>query len=69
MKIFCTGASGYIGGSIAATLAATGHQVCGLVRSTESADKVRTLGIEPPRLDGWSFGEAVGAVVRGAKPR
>lgn len=47
MKIFCTGTSGYIGGSIAATLAATGHQVCGLVRSTESADKVRTLGIEP----------------------
>ena len=33
MKIFCTGASGYIGGSVAANLAAAGHQVTGLVRS------------------------------------
>jgi len=47
MKIFCTGASGYIGGSVAATLAAAGHHVRGLVRSTESGDKVRALGIEP----------------------
>lgn len=27
-------------------------------------DRLRALGIEPPRLDGWAFGEAVGAVVR-----
>lgn len=47
MKIFCTGASGYIGGSVAAALAAAGHQVRGLVRSAESAEKVRALGIEP----------------------
>jgi len=47
MKIFCTGASGYIGGSVAAKLMATGHTVRGLVRSPGSADKVRALGIEP----------------------
>ena len=47
MKIFCTGASGYIGGSLAAVLAASGHHVRGLVRSAESAEKVRALGIEP----------------------
>ena len=47
MKIFCTGASGYIGGSIAAELAGAGHQVRGLVRSAESAEKVRAFGIEP----------------------
>jgi nucleoside-diphosphate-sugar epimerase len=47
MKIFCTGASGYIGGSVAAHLAAAGHQVTGLVRSAEKADAVRTFGIEP----------------------
>ncbi len=47
MKIFCTGASGYIGGSVAAKLIASGHQVRGLVRSTESAEKVRAHGIEP----------------------
>ena len=47
MKIFCTGASGYIGGSVAARLAADGHQVSGLVRSADKAETVRTVGIEP----------------------
>ncbi len=47
MKIFCTGASGYIGGSLAAVLAASGHHVRGLVRSAENAEKIRALGIEP----------------------
>jgi nucleoside-diphosphate-sugar epimerase len=47
MKIFCTGASGYIGGSVAAHLVAAGHQVTGLVRSREKADAVRARGIEP----------------------
>ena len=47
MKIFCTGASGYIGGSVAAHLAAAGHQVTGLVRSAEKADAVRKFGVEP----------------------
>jgi uncharacterized protein YbjT (DUF2867 family) len=47
MKVFCTGASGYIGGSVAAHLAAAGHQVTGLVRSQEKADAVRARGIEP----------------------
>jgi nucleoside-diphosphate-sugar epimerase len=47
MKVFCTGASGYIGGSIAAALAADGHQVRGLVRSAEGAEKVRALGLVP----------------------
>ena len=43
MKIFCTGASGYIGGSVAAHLARAGHQVIGLVRS---ADKVARQGYQ-----------------------
>ena len=47
MKIFCTGASGYIGGSVAAHLIAAGHQVTGLVRSPEKAEAVRARGIEP----------------------
>ena len=47
MKIFCTGASGYIGGSVAAHLVAAGHQVSGLVRSQDKADAVRARGIEP----------------------
>lgn len=47
MKIFCTGASGYIGGSVAAHLVAAGHQVTGLVRSPETAEAVRARGIQP----------------------
>jgi nucleoside-diphosphate-sugar epimerase len=47
MKVFCTGASGYIGGSVAAHLVASGHQVTGLVRSADKADAVRARGIEP----------------------
>jgi nucleoside-diphosphate-sugar epimerase len=47
MKVFCTGASGYIGGSVSAHLVAAGHQVTGLVRTREKADAVRARGIEP----------------------
>lgn len=47
MKIFLTGASGYIGGSVAAALTAYGHHVTGLVRSPEKADAVRAFGVEP----------------------
>jgi nucleoside-diphosphate-sugar epimerase len=47
MKIFITGASGYIGGSVAAALVAAGHSVKGLVRSPERANAVRALSIEP----------------------
>ena len=47
MKVFVTGASGYIGGSVAAALIASGHSVKGLVRSQERAAAVRARSIEP----------------------
>ena len=47
MRIFCTGVSGYIGGSIAAALASAGYEVSGLVRSERSAEQVRALRITP----------------------
>lgn len=47
MRIFCTGASGYIGGSVAVALAAAGHEVSGLVRSDASAAQIAALGIAP----------------------
>lgn len=47
MNVFITGASGYIGGSVAKALVTTGHKVSGLVRSDARADAVRAHGIEP----------------------
>ena len=47
MRIFVTGASGYIGGSVAAALAADGHAVRGLVRSGAKAAAVAAHGITP----------------------
>jgi nucleoside-diphosphate-sugar epimerase len=49
MKVFVTGASGYIGGSVAAYLLDAGHQVSGLARSAETADALEKLGIAPVR--------------------
>jgi nucleoside-diphosphate-sugar epimerase len=47
MKIFVTGASGYIGGTIAAKLVEAGHEVKGLVRSIDKAEFLTAHGIEP----------------------
>jgi nucleoside-diphosphate-sugar epimerase len=47
VKIFITGASGYIGGSLAAALVAAGHAVSGLARSTESGAALAARGITP----------------------
>jgi nucleoside-diphosphate-sugar epimerase len=49
MKIFITGASGYIGGSVAAALMAAGHQVSGLARSNDAAAVLAKLGMTPVR--------------------
>jgi nucleoside-diphosphate-sugar epimerase len=46
MKIFVTGASGWIGSATTRELLDAGHQVLGLARSQESADKVTSLGAE-----------------------
>ena len=47
MKIFLTGANGYIGGAVACALIAAGHEVRGLVRSDAKAAAVAAHGIEP----------------------
>ncbi|WP_345813669.1 NAD-dependent epimerase/dehydratase family protein [Paraburkholderia sp. PREW-6R] len=47
MKIFITGASGFIGGSIAAYLARAGYPVRGLIRKPEQRAELERLGIEP----------------------
>lgn len=47
MRIFVTGATGYIGGSVAVRMIADGHEVAGLVRDASRVDAVRALGIRP----------------------
>jgi nucleoside-diphosphate-sugar epimerase len=47
MKVFVTGATGYIGGSVASKLLERGDAVIGLARSDEAAAALRKRGIEP----------------------
>ena len=51
MRIFVTGASGWIGSPTVAELLRAGHQVVGLARSDASAAKVAALGAEVRRGD------------------
>ncbi len=47
MKVFVTGATGYIGGSVATKLLERGDTVLGLARSDEAAASLKKRGIEP----------------------
>jgi nucleoside-diphosphate-sugar epimerase len=47
MDIFLTGASGYIGGTVAVKLISAGHTVKGLARNEDRAALLRERGIEP----------------------
>ena len=47
MRVFITGANGFIGGAVAAALIADGHSVRGLVRTKAKADAVAGHGVEP----------------------
>lgn len=51
MRVFLTGASGYIGTVVCEKLRAFGHQVTGLARSDESARKLQSAGAQAVRGD------------------
>ncbi len=51
MRIFVTGATGYIGSSVVKDMILEGHEVVGLARSDEGEAKLRTLGAQPLRGD------------------
>lgn len=47
MRVFLTGATGYIGGSVAAGLLREGHEVVGLTRQATTVDALAKLGVDP----------------------
>lgn len=47
MRVFVTGASGFVGSAIVKDLLAAGHSVLGLVRSGKGAEQVAASGAEP----------------------
>lgn len=51
MKVFLTGATGYIGSGVAAALVRAGHRVRGLTRSREGAAALEAAGVAAVRGD------------------
>ena len=47
MRVFVTGASGYLGSAIASRLVKTGAEVQGLARTADRAEKLRGIGVVP----------------------
>lgn len=51
LKIFITGATGYLGSAVAARLARAGHDVRGLARTDDGARALQAAGVRPVRGD------------------
>jgi len=51
MRVFMTGASGYVGSAVARELVRAGHEVTGMHHSPDTGERVRAAGAEPVRGD------------------
>lgn len=64
MKVFVTGASGFVGSAVVKDLLENGYEVLGLARSESSAEKIKKMGAEIHQGDLTDLASLEAAVVK-----